>query len=111
MTGSLTREDAEKLLAIPEFKRFLFAAIQRAGCLSHEGSAHGHEQRDFNEGRRSLGFDLLMMVHAGQPDAILSQDTTAITTLHALLVEVMQTPKEKPNVRRDDTRRYRDLDD
>jgi len=107
----MTDQDAEYLLNRPEFRRFLFAAIQTAGMLSQKSPADGQIARDFEEGRRSLGFDLLHMAHAGQPEAIRTQDPHAIATLDAVLREAMN-PKEKPRGRRsDDTARFKELDD
>jgi hypothetical protein len=110
---TFTATDAQFLLGRPEFRRFLYAAIQSAGILSHQAPANGQLGRDLGhfEGRRSLGFDLLQMAHTGQPDAIQSSDPTAMTTLHAALLEALNPPpKEAKNGRRTDTPdRYADL--
>lgn len=106
----LSREDAEHLLAQAPFRRFLFAAIQSAGILSHEGPAHGTIQRDlsFTEGRRSLGFEILLMIEQGQPDVLRSGG--ALATLNAVIREAMNPdPKEKPRAPRYD--RYADITD
>lgn len=115
MLTDLPRTDAEFLLGLAEFRRFLFLAIQSAGILGHHVPANGQAGRDLGhfEGRRSLGFDLLQMVHAGQPAAIRDADPTAMATLHAALLEALNPPpaKDKTNGRsRDDTAdRYADL--
>ena len=101
----LSREDAEALLARPEFRRFLFVAIQSAGLLSHEGPAHGPIQRDlsFIEGRRSLGFEILQMVEQGQSEQL--RTPGALATINAAIREAMNPdPKERtrePRTRRD----------
>ena len=53
--------DAEFLLGHPEFRRFLFVAIQSSGILGHTVSASSAGSRDLGhlEGRRALGFDIL----------------------------------------------------
>jgi hypothetical protein len=109
----LDPNDAEFLLSRPEFRRFLFAAIQSAGILGHYAPANGQTGRDLGhfEGRRSLGFDLLQMAHLGQPEQIRAADPEAITTLDAAIREAMN-PKEPTSGRRNrnrDTDRYRDL--
>jgi hypothetical protein len=112
----ISREDAEHLLSQAEFRRFLFAAIQSAGLLSHEGPAHGPTQRDlsFAEGRRSLGFEILLMIERGQPEAL--RTGGALATINAAIREAMNpTPKEKTHGNRNkhrDTDRYaRELDE
>ncbi|OHD00889.1 MAG: hypothetical protein A2885_13365 [Sphingopyxis sp. RIFCSPHIGHO2_01_FULL_65_24] len=86
----------------PEFRRFLFSAIQLAGITS---PANGHETRDlaFSEGRRSLGLELLQLADQGQPEAL--RTPHALATLNAALMEAMNPPskpKEKPRDRYDD---------
>lgn len=96
--SDLSREDAEHLLAQAPFRRFLFAAIQRAGILSHEGPAHGPIQRDlsFIEGRRSLGFEILLMIEQGQPEPLRTDG--ALATIDAAIREAMN-PAPKENTR------------
>jgi hypothetical protein len=110
----LDRRDAEHLIAQPEFLRFLGAAIQAAGILGHHGAANGQLTRDLGhfEGRRSLGFDLLLMAHSGQPEAIRAADPTGMTTLTSALRSVLNpSPTGKPNDRRNrDTARYATLE-
>ncbi len=105
----MTSQDAETLLALPEFRRFLFAAIQSAGLLSDNPHADGHSGRDlaFFEGRRSLAFEMLGLVDQGQPEPLRSPG--ALATLNLLLTEAINPPpKEKPRDRRDNDR-YDDL--
>lgn len=109
----MMREDAEYLLNRPEFRRFLFAAIQSAGVLSHVGASHGPEGRnlEFSEGRRGLGFELLLMAHSGQPEAIRASDPDALATLDAVIREAMNPTKDKTRDRRNDLDRYNDIPD
>lgn len=113
MSADLTTQELELLIALPEFRRFLFAAIQSAGILSQEGPAHGQAGRDLSyaEGRRSLGFEILHMAHRGQPEEIRNADPGALATLNAAIISAMTPPKEKARGRRsDDISRYGDLD-
>lgn len=111
MNLDITQADADFLLNRAEFRRFLGAAIQRAGILGHHAPANGQMGRDLGhfEGRRSLGFELLAIVDRGQPEPL--QSPQALATLDAVLREAMNpAPKEKPNGRRNsDLNRYDDL--
>lgn len=115
MLTELSPTDAKFLLSRPEFRRFLWVAIQSSGILTHHGSANGQLGRDlsFLEGRRSLGFDLLQMAQTGQPAVIRDADPGAVATLHAAMLEALNpAPKENARDRRDpDTDRYNDLGD
>lgn len=95
---TLDRADAEHLIRQPEFMRFLAAAIHAAGILGHHAPANGQMTRDLGhfEGRRSLGFDLLLMAHEGQPDAIRASDPQGIATLTAALRSVLNPTEGKP---------------
>ena len=107
-------KDAEFLLTRPEFRRFLFAAVQSAGILGHTVSASSAPTRDLAhlEGRRALGFDLLMMVHAGQSEAVRIADPDAITTLGLSLTEVLHCKDNQLDSRRSrDSARYDELPD
>lgn len=110
MTADFLAADAEYLLTRPEFRRFLFAAIQSAGILGHHAPANGQMGRDLGhfEGRRSLGFDLLRMVDAGQPEPLRSADCLATLSL-AIREAMTPSPKEKTRDRRNDLDRYSDL--
>lgn len=104
-----TQQDAEFLLARPEFRRFLYAAIQTAGILGHHAPANGQLGRDLGhfEGRRSLGFELLLMADTGQPEPLRSPE--ALATMNAVIREALNPPKEKKRDRRSDLDRYDDL--
>lgn len=107
-------KDAEFLLSRPEFRRFLFAAIQSAGILGQTVSASSAQHRDLAhlEGRRALGFDLLNMVHAGQSEAIRQADPDAITTLGLCLADAINDKEITRDRRRTrDTARYDELPD
>lgn len=113
MLGDFTTQDAEFLLGRAEFRRFLFAAIQSAGILNHEGPANGQTGRDLGhfEGRRSLGFEMLLAADKGQPEPL--QTPTGLATLNQIILEALNPPpKDKTRGRRDsDTARYDDIDD
>ncbi|WP_420382042.1 hypothetical protein [Novosphingobium sp.] len=98
--------DAEFLLGHPEFRRFLFVAIQSSGILGHTVSASSAGSRDLGhlEGRRALGFDILMMVHAGQSEAVRAQDPDGITTLGQCLAQAIQSKDSHS-----DPSRFRDV--
>lgn len=97
------RHDAEFLLSRPEFLRFVYEVIQRAGILGNTGAADGRSVRDLDlswlEGRRSLGREILLIADEGQPDALRLPDGQPSITLHAVLSEAIN-PKEKLNVNR-----------
>jgi len=82
-------KDAEFLLSRGEFRRFLLAAIQTAGILGQSVSASAAQGRDLGhlEGRRALGFDLLLMAHAGQSEAVRGADPDGMVTLSLCLAE------------------------
>jgi hypothetical protein len=111
--AELSPDDLQYLLNRPEFRRFLYAAIQSAGILQHEGPAHGQTGRDLSyaEGRRSLGFDMLQAADRGQPEPL--QSALGLATLDAVIREALNPPpKEKTRGRRnDDTARYDDIGD
>lgn len=111
---NLDPQDAEYLLGRPEFRRFMFAAIQSASILGDSSHANGQTGRDLShyEGRRSLGFEMIAALDAGQPEPLRSAESLA--TLDQILREAMNPApnKEKARGRRnDDTARYEQLDD
>lgn len=113
---ALAREDAAALLALPAFRRFLHAAIQAAGILGHHAPVGGQGGRDlsFLEGRRSLGFELIAMVHRGQDEALRALDPTGLFTLSAALCAALpskDTALERPCTTSSgpDTARYDEL--
>ena len=83
------RRDAEYLIGRPEFRRFLLRAIQSAGIFY--ASANGSDGRNlWNEGRRSLGFDILAEAALGQS----APDEAGLITLFQILREELQQPSE-----------------
>lgn len=44
----------------PEFRSFLWTIVENAGVF--QLPAHGADKRDLNEGRRSLGLEIVQMV-------------------------------------------------
>lgn len=85
--------DMQLLMALPEFKRFLFRAIQTSGLF--QISTNGSDGRDlvFYEGRRSMGLDLLRDAEQAL-DARLRTPENLIT-LSAIIREESQKPSEK----------------
>lgn len=100
--------DMAELLALPAFRRFLFRSIQNAGILS--AATNGADGRDlaFAEGRRSLGFDILRDVDAGNPAAL--RHPYSIMTLIAAFREEAN-PIGKPKAEKSSGTRYEDIDD
>lgn len=106
---TLAPQDAEYLLGRPEFRRFMFFAIQSAGIITDNAFANGQSGRDLShyEGRRSLGLEMITALDAGLPEPLRSP--LAIATLDLVLREAMNPAphKEKPDGRRSD--RYSDI--
>lgn len=93
-----SKMDLEKLWLQPEFKRFLFYLLKRAGMYD---LAYGTDGRHlpFVEGRRSLGFDILCTFGKSPDEA------------HALiLAEAVKSQLEAPHARRP-YERLSELDD
>lgn len=92
----VTRQETDMaaLIAMPEFRRFLWRSIQSSGILSQ--STNGADGRDlsFAEGRRSHMFALLSDVETGQP-AALRHPNSIMTLLAVLREEANPAPKEK----------------
>lgn len=93
---NLSDEDKAELADLigrPGFRRFLFRVIQNAGIFS--ATANGSEQRtSFNDGRRSLGLDILREVEAAMP----LQSTSGIpslTVIQVLREEAQSPPPER----------------
>ena len=100
------KADLADLLERPQFKRFLFRVIQKAGIFN--STTNGSDGRNLVlEGRRTLGLEILAEVDGAQP--IPSPLGIPTMTLIQVLREEAQHPQEKPNVARPDT--YADLRD
>lgn len=92
--------DLQFLLDRPEFRRFFWRVIQTAGIFARTTDGSDGRNLAFDEGRRSLGLELLEMAEAAQPTAP-SPDIPAATLIQVLLEESQQ-PTEKPNARKYD---------
>jgi hypothetical protein len=96
------KADMGKLMAQPEFRRFLWRVIQMSGIL--EAVTDGSERRDlaYYEGRRNLGLEILADAEMGQvalhPDRI-----PILTAIQVLREEAQQAASEASN---DQTKRY-----
>lgn len=100
------RADYADLLARPQFLRFCLRVIQLAGI--YDATANGTDSRHlFNEGRRSLGLDLLRELDAAQPVQAPSGNPT-LTLIQVHREEAQSPPQERnPNGKRTDP--YSDL--
>jgi hypothetical protein len=100
------KADLADLLERPGFRRFVFRVIQNAGIFS--ATANGSDQRtSFNDGRRSLGLDILREVDAAQPVPSPS-GIPSLTLIQVLREEAQSPPPERTaSGRRADP--YRDL--
>jgi hypothetical protein len=104
------KEDMAKLMALPEFRRFLWRVIQNAGIFS--ATTNGSDSRYFiAEGRRQLGFSIL--ADAEQAFPVQHPDQIPVLTVIQVLREETQNSQksEKPNDRYDRTADISDLDD
>ncbi len=100
----MTQEEADmaELLALAPFRRFIFRSIQLAGILTPATNGTDGRNLDFAEGRRSLGFDILREVDAGQPASARSPHSI-LTLIAALREGALQQPQsEKKNDRYND---------
>jgi hypothetical protein len=89
------KADLADLIERPGFRRFLFRVIQNAGIFE----SHGQRVRSahlFNDGRRSLGLDILREVDAAQPVPGPSGIPT-LTLIQVLREEAQSQPPERTN--------------
>lgn len=93
-------DDMAALLALPEFRRFLFRSIQLAGILAPATNGADGRNLDYHEGRRSLGFEILREVDAGQPDPM-RHPHHIFTLMAALREEANPPPKPDKPARKD----------
>lgn len=96
------REDMQYLVQRPEFNRFLLRVIQSGRILSRTTDGSPNDCL-LNEGRRSLGLDILSMVEAGQPAS--HPDLPAFTLIQVLREEAIQQ-QEPTNEKRRTNDRY-----
>lgn len=105
------REDIQFLVQRPEFKRFLFRVIQ-SSRIFQPASTDGPQGDRLNEGRRSLGLEILEMVERGQPVAHLHPVGPLLTVAQALHEEINFTPERANDEKRSSQYdRYRDAAD
>lgn len=83
------------LLQRAEFKRFLFSVIQMARIFQRTTDGSDERNLGFDEGRRSLGLEILEMVEMGQP-VTHSEGIPALTVIQTFL-EATQHQPEKPS--------------
>lgn len=87
------RTDMEFLLTRPEFRRFLYRAIQMAGFFDQTGRGNSKRDLAYAGGRRDLGLDLLADAELGQPAE--HPDRIPILTTIQILVDEAQQPDTK----------------
>ena len=103
----IDKSDAAQLMALPAFRRFVFALMQMGGVFSATlTEADGRSMS--NEGRRSLVLDVLAELEAHLPKPVMPGFPLS-TLIQTLAEQAQSAPEEKPVGRRRD--QYRDLDD
>ena len=103
------KADIEFLARRPETKRLLLRVIQMAGIFARTTNGSDRRNLDFDEGRRSLGLDILEMFEAAAPQAPLP-DIPA-STLTQVLLEAARTSPEDQNAKRPRYDRTAELDE
>jgi len=101
MTDAQIRTDMEFLLARPEFRRFLWRAIQMAGIFDETGSGKSERDLAYAGGRRDLGLQLLSDAEAGQP-AEHPEKIPILTMIQILREEAQQAPDKRKDRNRYD---------
>lgn len=96
----LQKGDQDFLNGRPEYQRFLLRVIQLAGIFSRTTDGSGTRDLSFDEGRRSLGLEILEMAEAAQPQVHSLIGIPASTLTQVLLEEARRPKPEKPNGRR-----------
>jgi hypothetical protein len=81
------RTDMEFLNSRPEFRRFMWRAIQNAGLFDQTGSGKSERDLAYAGGRRDLGLELLADAEQGQPAAH-PEGAPILTTIQILREEV-----------------------
>jgi hypothetical protein len=100
MSDRQRKADMGKLLALPEFRRFLWRAIQSSGIF--DVTTDGSDSRHLvAEGRRQLGLELLADAEMGQP--VMHPDRIPILTAIQVLREEAQQQASEVS---DDSKRY-----
>ena len=97
--AELEKTDAAALIRLPEFRRFLWRAIQLGRIF--EAVTDGSEGRHlaYHEGRRNLVLELLALVEQGQPVSH-PDGIPLLTAIQVLREEARQPTSENQNVRR-----------
>jgi hypothetical protein len=99
MSDKAIKQDMERLIALPEFRRFLFRVIQSAGILSRITDGSNTRSLDYCEGRRNLGFDILDEAELGQATP---HEDALMTIFQSLREEIQKPPEEAHRGRRAD---------
>jgi hypothetical protein len=87
------KADLFDLMERPGFRRLLLRVIQMAGIFA--ATANGSDQRTFYEnGRRSLGLEILRLLEAAQPVQGSSGNPT-LTLIQLLREEAQSPPSER----------------
>lgn len=92
------RDDIRHLAPQPEFQRFLWRVIQSARIFARTTDGSNDRNLAFDEGRRSLGLEVLEMVEAGQP--VSHPEGQPVLTVFQVLREEATQPQEKPSDRK-----------
>lgn len=110
MTDKQVKSDMAFLLARPEFRRFMLPVIQQA--MIFQTTTDGSDGRNlaFDEGRRSLGLEILAICERGQP-AQHPESLPIFTIMQVFREETQSQPPEKPNEPYDRTADLQDEDD
>lgn len=87
------REDMQFLNGRPEFRRFVLRVIQQAKIFASATDGSKDRHLAFDEGRRSLGLDILAMAETGQP--VTHAEGLPILTIMQVFREEADKPQEK----------------
>lgn len=100
MSDKQERADLEALLALPAFRKFLWRAIQSARIFAiTTPTANGTDSRTlFDEGRRSLGLEILHDAARGIP--VDDPEAAFGILMIQVLREAAQSQQEQPRGRR-----------
>lgn len=95
-TDKQARSDMAFLLNRPEFRRFMLPVIQEARIFQSTTDGSDGRNLAFDEGRRSLGLDILAICERGQP-AQHPESLPIFTIMQVFREETQSQPTEKPN--------------
>ena len=96
------KQDLRALMSLPEFKRYLYDVIDRqAGVFSGSANfSHPHPEQVvfFNEGRRSLGIELMSAAQSVAPESyaamVLERTQVANALASTLAAEAVPATRE-----------------